>query len=76
MKLRNWLSDNKIAVAEFARRIGVRRSAVYRYLDGDRIPKRDAMRRIVAATQGAVRPDDFLDAGSEADAVNEVQRAA
>ena len=50
--------------AEFARRIGVTNESVRRYAHGQRFPRPEIMRRIMAATDGAVGPNDFLDAVS------------
>lgn len=61
MKLTAWLTDSKVSDAEFASRIGVSRQALWRYRAGDRIPKRDVMERIKAATGGAVTPADFYE---------------
>jgi DNA-binding transcriptional regulator YdaS (Cro superfamily) len=45
---------------EFAARIGVQPSMITDYCEGRTWPSRDVMERIVAATDGAVTPNDFL----------------
>ncbi len=59
MKLIDWLSAQKISQAAFAEKIGSSQPQVARFAAGTRIPSRDTMLRIVDATEGAVRPDDF-----------------
>jgi DNA-binding transcriptional regulator YdaS (Cro superfamily) len=61
MKLIDYLNAHDIGFAEFARRIGgVSRMTVQRYANGARMPRPDAMVRIIAATDGAVTPNDFF----------------
>lgn len=59
MKLARWLSLTGTSEAAFAARIGVSAISVRRYRDGLRLPMRDVMVRIVAATDGEVGPEDF-----------------
>jgi predicted transcriptional regulator len=61
MKLAAWLSENSITQAAFAEKIGSSQPQVARFAVGSRIPNRDTMRRIVAATEGAVGPTDFYE---------------
>ena len=60
MQLRQYLTKRNIAIPAFAERIGVTQQAVHRYLTGERLPRRDVMERIKAATGGAVQPNDFF----------------
>jgi hypothetical protein len=60
MQLRQYLYDREIPAASFAERIGVSVQAVHRYINGDRMPRRDVMERIKVATRGAVQPNDFF----------------
>jgi transcriptional regulator with XRE-family HTH domain len=59
MTLREYLHKHDIKPGEFAKRIGVTVTSVYRYRDGIRKPDAEVMPRIVAATQGAVTANDF-----------------
>lgn len=59
MMLREWLRENDVSGSEFARRIGSSQAAVNRYLNHGRIPEAPIMRRIFAATGGAVTANDF-----------------
>ncbi len=61
MKLTDWLRQNGVSRAEFARRIGVSPGAVTLICRGDGAwLSRDTAERIVAETGGAVTPNDFL----------------
>ena len=60
MKLDTYLRQHDLSAAEFGRRVRVSRSAVIRWISGARLPDRDSMHRIVAATAGAVQPNDFF----------------
>jgi post-segregation antitoxin (ccd killing protein) len=68
MKLRGYLSSQRLAAREFSRRIGVSPAAVARYASGRRIPSMPVMHRIVAETEGAVTPNDFYDVAVPRDA--------
>src|SRR6202451_730691 len=61
MKLGDWLKRNQMARTDFARRIGVSPGAVTLICreHGSWLP-RETAERIVAETQGAVTPTDFL----------------
>jgi len=59
MTLREYLHNQDISPSEFARRIGVTVTSVYRYRDGIRRPDKQVMPRIVSATQGQVTANDF-----------------
>jgi len=62
MRLAQWLKDQDVSVPAFQERIGVRsRNTVYRYLRGEQVPEPKVMRRIIAATAGAVTANDFYD---------------
>lgn len=64
MNLRSWLDQNNVTAAEFGRRVELSRSAVLRIAMGKRMPRPDAMRRIVEATAGAVQPNDFFESAN------------
>ena len=61
MKLGDWLKRNQVSRTDFARRIGVSPGAVTLICreHGSWI-SRETAERIVAETQGAVTPNDFL----------------
>lgn len=61
MTLRDWLIEKKVPAAVFAGRIGRSPEAVRRYINGERIPDKSTMPRIVAVTDGDVMPNDFFD---------------
>lgn len=60
MKLIEFLVQNAVKQNEFATRIGEKTSRVNKYCLGQRIPRPDVMRKIFAATGGAVTPNDFF----------------
>lgn len=60
MRLREYLLAREISMTVFAERIGVSPQAVHRYLNGERLPRREVMERIKAETRGAVQPNDFF----------------
>ncbi len=60
MTLREYLKTNKISQARFARRCGITRSAVCHFIAGRRYPSPEIMRRILLATDGEVKPNDFF----------------
>jgi 3,4-dihydroxy 2-butanone 4-phosphate synthase/GTP cyclohydrolase II len=63
MKLGDWLKRNSVTRAEFARRIGVSAGAVTLICrEQGAWLSRETAERIVAETQGAVTPNDFLGA--------------
>jgi transcriptional regulator with XRE-family HTH domain len=66
MNLRSHLDKQKTSPAAFAEAIGVSVTALYRYIDGSRLPRRDVMARIAAATGGAVQPNDFFNSSIDA----------
>ena len=62
MKLGDWLRRNQVTRADFARRIGVSPGAVTLICrEHGSWLSRETAERIVAETQGAVTPNDFLD---------------
>jgi DNA-binding transcriptional regulator YdaS (Cro superfamily) len=60
MKLGDYLASKKIPVIEFAAQIGVTPEGLRYWLAGSRTPRPYWMSKIVAATGGAVMPNDFL----------------
>ena len=61
MTLSEYIDARGLPVADFANAIQVTPQTVYRYLSGERTPRGKMLRRIIAATGGAVQPVDFLD---------------
>ena len=60
MKLNEFLALNAVKQKDFAARIDERATAINKYCLGQRIPRPDVMRKIFAATGGAVTPNDFF----------------
>lgn len=57
--LRQWLAEKNMSVAEFASGCELSGQAVYKYLRGERIPRRKAAERIRDFTGGRVTPNSF-----------------
>jgi hypothetical protein len=64
MQLDDWLKnrDPEMTEAEFGDRIGKSQAAVNRYRKLLRYPEPDALDAIMRETDGAVTPNDFLQA--------------
>jgi transcriptional regulator with XRE-family HTH domain len=60
MTLQQYLTLTGQTQQQFAHLIGVSQMSVSRYASGNRMPRREHLRRILEATQGAVTPTDFL----------------
>ena len=61
MRLDSYLIKNDIPVEQFAKKIGVHRTTVYRFMNGGTFPRAETLRRIRDATGGKVVADDFVD---------------
>lgn len=59
MTLNDYLSTAGVTEASFADRIGVHQSTVNRLRSGS-IPTKEVMTKILEATNGQVRADDFF----------------
>lgn len=64
MQLSSYLKKSGVTAAEFAKRIEVDKTTVYRYIRGERIPNRDALSKIMKETDGAVTANDFFCLGA------------
>lgn len=60
MTLDEYLKRKRITQQEFAESIGVYQGTVQKWAAGLRYPTHRYLRAIKAATNGAVRPNDFL----------------
>lgn len=60
MKLSQWLDSQRMLRVQFARNVGVHPITVTKWANGHMIPRPDLMAAIVAATDGAVQPNDFF----------------
>ena len=61
MKLKDWLDKEGLTVSEFARRMGTPQPTVWRYVNGERVPEGEAMRKIAELTKKKVQPNDFYE---------------
>jgi 3,4-dihydroxy 2-butanone 4-phosphate synthase/GTP cyclohydrolase II len=60
MKLIAYMDAEKVREEDFAEKIGASQSYVNRLKNGHVWPSSEMARRIMAATDGAVTPNDFL----------------
>ena len=66
MKLGDYLDQNGVTVQDFADRLEMSAEAIRLYVAGRRVPRPNAMAKIINATGGKVEPNDFFAAGSAA----------
>lgn len=65
MKLAEYIEETRETHEQLAARIGdCSVSGLRKWLRGERIPQKDQMGRIVAATDGKVMPNDFYEDGT------------
>lgn len=78
MRLAEWLKQENKTATDLAAEIPVDTSTVTRYVNGQRVPRKEHMRRIRDITNGAVTADDFMspDAPSPTDPTPEHRRTA
>lgn len=67
MTLTEYLAANNLTASAFAERLDVPPSTVIRLIKGERSPRLELLRKIMAATDGEVTPNDFV--GFDADEV-------
>lgn len=60
MRLSEYLANNKMNPEQFAARVGVHPTTIYRLLSGATIPKKQNLKKIIAATQGEVDIRDLM----------------
>lgn len=68
--------DPKISHADFAKRIGVTQAAISRYVNGERFPSPELIRKIHEATDMSVTANDLLKGFEEAQAKRTKETAA
>ena len=61
MKLEAYLNKNHKSIEEFAQEAGISAQAIYKYLRGERLPRKEFLNRLAAVTGGEVTANDFLD---------------
>jgi len=60
MKLKKWLKDTDTKVVDFAKTLGCTKQAVYKWMEGNTMPRHDIMWKIITETSGSVMPLDFM----------------
>jgi len=64
MRLSEYLAKKDMNPEQFAAKVGVHPTTIYRLLSGATIPKRQNLRKIIEATEGAVDVSDLMAAVS------------
>ena len=64
MRLKEYLAAEGLTPEQFAKKVGVHATTIYRVLSGATIPKRENLRKIIAATEGQVDVSDLMAAFS------------
>ena len=60
MTLLDYLQKHGLSQQALGDRLGLTQSTISRYVSGERMPKREHLRRIMEETGGLVTPTDFL----------------
>lgn len=60
MRLTEYLAANSLKPSAFAAKVGVPASTILRILNRERDPGLELLTKIMAATNGAVTPNDFI----------------
>jgi len=60
MTLADYLKHRGLTQVEFARLVGVSKSAITLYLNGDRVPRPAVAERIIKITKGRVTANDLM----------------
>jgi len=65
MKLSDWMKKNKLSCGQTAQKFGIINinpsTNVWRYKEGQRIPRKGEMKKIYFGTDKQVQPNDFYD---------------
>jgi len=65
MKLKEWMKKNQLSCSETAKQVGIHNinpsTNIYRYKEGQRIPRKSEMKKIYLGTNKEVQPNDFYD---------------
>jgi predicted transcriptional regulator len=65
MRLSEYLANHQMNPEQFAAKVGVHPTTIYRLLSGATIPKRQNLKKIIAATEGEVDIRDLMFAVSQ-----------
>ena len=61
MQLSEYLESSSVDRKTFAETLGVHPDTLYKWQRGERLPRREMMRRIADETSGAVTANDFFE---------------
>ncbi len=65
MELKTYLEKNSLSCGDFAAQVNASERAVIKWTRNERFPREEFMKRIVAATNGKVTPNDFFEGRSQ-----------
>jgi transcriptional regulator with XRE-family HTH domain len=60
MRLSEYLANHQLSPEQFALKVGVHATTIYRLLSGATIPKRQNLKKIIEATEGEVDISDLM----------------
>lgn len=61
MQLRDYLSEKRLTARQFGVAVGHSEAGVRKWLRGERVPRRETLKKIAALTGDLVTATDFLD---------------
>ena len=64
-KLELYCKQHNWSPADLAKRLGVHRNSIHRYLRGDRRPSWEVLERLRTVTKGRITANDFITAESK-----------
>ena len=67
MKLEAYLAKTQQSIEAFAQEAGISAQAIYKYLRGERIPRKEFLTRLAKITGGEVTANDFIDMPSRSE---------
>lgn len=59
MQIAEWMKEDGLTFRQVAARLGIDLRSAQRYRYGHRIPDRERMRKLIAASEGRVTPNDI-----------------
>jgi transcriptional regulator with XRE-family HTH domain len=65
MRLSKWMEREGVTAAQFAADLGASRDGVHKWMQRQRVPRPEHLRKIYDYTKGAVTPTDFVELGAK-----------
>ena len=60
MHIKKFLEKSGTYYSDFAKKVAVTPTSVFRYIKGTRLPDKDTLKKIYKETDGQVTPNDFF----------------